>query len=95
MKFMSKKNAKSSVFHSNILLLHSTNEHTDVPDEVTLTIVRWRVKGLATPDGDTESFNMSKHFRRLSSQTVRPLEPIKAPLLGKGITPVALTTHNG
>ena len=40
MKFMRKKNAKSSVFHSNILLLHSTNEHIDVPDEVTLTIVR-------------------------------------------------------
>ena len=92
---MSKKNAKISVFHSNILLLDSTDEHIDVPDEITLTIVRWQVKGLTTPDGNTESFNMSKHFRRLPSQTVRPLEPIKAPLLGKGVTPVALTTHNG
>ena len=92
---MSKKNAKISVFHSNILLLDSTDEHIDVPDEITLTIVRWQVKGLTTPDGNTESFNMSKHFRRLPSQTVRPLEPIKAPLLGKGVTLVALTTHNG
>ena len=73
----------------------STDEHTDVLDEVTLTTVQWRVKGLTTPDEDTESFNMSKHFRRLPSQTVRPLESIKAPLLGKGITSMALTTHNG
>ena len=76
-------------------LIDSTDKHTDVPDEVTLMTVRWRVKGLTTPDGDTESFNMSKHFRRLPSQTVWPLEPIKALLLGKGVTSVALTTHNG
>ena len=47
------------------------------------------------PDEDTGSSNMSKHSRRLPSQTVKSLEPIKAPLLGKGITSVALTTHNG
>ena len=78
-----------------IIVTDSTDKHTDVPDEVTLTIVRWRVKGLTTPDGNTELFNMSKHSRRLPSQTVKPLEPIKAPLLGKGVTSVALTTHNG
>ena len=74
--------------------IDSTDEHTDIPNELTLTTVRWRVKGLTTPDGDTESFNMSKHFRRLPSQTIRPLEPIKALLLGKGVTSMALTTHN-
>ena len=47
------------------------------------------------PDGGTKSFNMSKHLRRLPSQTVRPLEPIKVPLLGRGVTLMALTTHNG
>ena len=73
----------------------STDEYTDVLDEVTMTKVRWQVKGSATPDGDTESFNTSKHSRRLPSQAVKPLEPIKAPLLGKGVTSVALTTHNG
>ena len=73
----------------------SIDEHTGVPDEVTLTTLWWRVKGLTTPDEDTGSFNMSKHFRRLPSQIVRPLEPIKAPLLGKGVTSMALTTHNG
>ena len=75
--------------------IDSTDKHTDVPDEVTLTIVRWQVKGLTTPDGGTESFNMNKHPRRLPSQIVRKLEPIKTPLLGKGVTSVALTTHNG
>ena len=73
----------------------SIDEHTSVPDEVTLTTLWWRVKGLTTPDEDTGSFNMSKHFRRLPSQIVKPLEPIKAPLLGKGVTSMALTTHNG
>ena len=46
------------------------------------------------PDGGTKSFNMSKYLRRLPSQTVRPLEPINVPLLGRGVTLVALTTHN-
>ena len=73
----------------------STDEHTDVPNEVTMTNVRWRVKGSVTPDGDTGSFNTSKHFRQLLSQTGKPLEPIKAPLLDKRVTTVELTTHNG
>ena len=47
------------------------------------------------PDGGTKSFNMSKHLRRLPSQTVRSLGPIKVPLLGRGVTLVALTTHSG
>ena len=46
-------------------------------------------------NGDTESFNTSKHSRQLPSQTVKLLEPIKAPLLDNGVTSVALTTHNG
>ena len=73
----------------------STDEHTDVPDEVTMTNVRWWVKGSVTPDEDTGSSNTSKNSRRLPSQTGKSLEPIKAPLLGKGVTSVALTTHNG
>ena len=59
-------------------IIDSTDEHTDVLDEVTMTKVRWQVKGSATPDGDTESFNTSKHSRRLPSQAVKPLEPINA-----------------
>ena len=77
------------------MIYDSIDKHTDVPDEVTLTIVCWWVKGLTTPDGGIESFNMNKHLRRLPSQAVRPLEPIEVPLLGKGVTLVALTTHNG
>ena len=73
----------------------STDEHTDILDEATMTNEHWRVKGSARPDGDTGSSKTSKHSRRLPSQTGKPLEPIKAPLLGKGITTVALTTHNG
>ena len=73
----------------------STDEHKDVLDEVTVMKVRWRVKGSATTTGIQKSFNTSKHSRRLPSQTGKPLEPIKAPLLGKGVTSVALTTHNG
>ena len=34
--------------------IDSTDEHKDVLDEVTVMKVRWRVKGSATPDGDTE-----------------------------------------
>ena len=74
--------------------IDSTDEHKDVLDEVTVMKVRWRVKGSATTTGIQKSFNMSKHSRRLPNQTVRPLEPIKAPLLGKGVTSVTLTTHN-
>ena len=73
----------------------STDEHTDILDEATMTNEHWRVKGSARPDGDTGSSKTSKHPRRLPSQTGKPLEPIKAPLLGKGVTTVALTTHNG
>ena len=75
--------------------IDSTDEHKDVLDEVTVMKVRWRVKGSARLDGDTWSFNTSKHFRRLPSQTGKLLELIKSPLLGKGVTTVALTTHNG
>ena len=67
----------------------------DALEEVTMTKVRWQVKGSVMPNGDTESFNTSKHSMRLLSQTVKPLEPIKAPLLGKGVTSVASTTHKG
>ena len=75
--------------------IDSTDKHTDVPNEVTMTNVRWWVKGSVTPDGDIGSSNTSKNSRRLPSQTGKPLEPIKALLLGKGVTSVALTTHNG
>ena len=76
-------------------IIDSIDEHTDVLDEVTMTKVRWRVKWSATPDGDIESFNMSKYSRRLPGQAVKPLEPIKTSLLGKDVTSMALTTHNG
>ena len=76
-------------------IIDSIDEHTDVLDEVTMTKVRWRVKGSVMPDEDTWSSNTSKHSRQLPSQTVKPLEPIKALSLGKGVTSVALTTHNG
>ena len=77
------------------MYIDSTDEHTDILDEATMTNVHWQVKGSITPDGDIGSFNTSKHSRRLPSQAGKPLEPIKAPLLGKGITIVTLTTHNG
>ena len=67
----------------------------DALEEVTMTKVRWQVKGSVMPNGDTESFNTSKHSRQLPSQTVKLLEPIKTPLLDNGVTSVALTTHNG
>ena len=72
-----------------------TDKHTDILDEATMTNVNWRVKGSITPDGDTWLFNTIKHSKRLPSQAGKPLEPIKAPLLGKGVTTVALTTPNG
>ena len=72
-----------------------TDEHTDILDEATMTNVHWRVKGSITPDGDTWSFNTIKHFKQLQSQAGKLLEPIKALLLGKGVTTVALTTPNG
>ena len=34
--------------------IDSTDEHKDVLDEVTVTKVRWWVKGSAMPNGDTE-----------------------------------------
>ena len=73
----------------------STDEHTDILDEAAMTNKHWRVKLSARLDGDTGSSKASKHSRRLPSQTGKPLEPIKTPLLGKGVTIVALTTHNG
>ena len=73
----------------------STDEHTDIPDEADMTNKHWRVKGSARSDGDIGSSKASKHYRQLPSQTVKPLEPIKAPLLGKGVTTIALTTPNG
>ena len=73
----------------------STDEHTDILDEASMTNKHWRVKGSAKPNGDTGSSKASKHSGRLPSQTGKPLESIKAPLLGKGVTTVALTTHNG
>ena len=72
----------------------STDEHTHILDEATMTKVHWRVKGSVTSDGDTGPFNTNKHSRWLQSQTGKPLGPIKAPLLGKSVTIETLTTHN-
>ena len=73
----------------------STDEHMDILDEASMTNKHWQVKGSVRPDGDTGLSKASKHSGRLPSQIGKPLEPIKAPLLGKGVTTVALTTHNG
>ena len=75
--------------------IDSTDEHTNVLDKATMTNVHWLVKESVTPDEDTGSSNTSKYSKQLPSQTGKPLEPIKAPLLGKGVTTIALTTHNG
>ena len=77
------------------MYIDSTDEHTDILDEATMTNVHWQVKGSITPDEDTWSFNTIKHSKRLPSQAGKPLEPIKALLLGKGVTTVALTIPKG
>ena len=38
--------------------------------------------------------SISKHSRRLQSQTGKLLGPIKTPLLGRGVTIEALTINN-
>ena len=82
------------MFKKEIIVTNSTDEHTHILDEATMTKLHWRIKRSVIPDEDTGSFNMSKHSKRLQSQTGRPLEPIKTPLLGKSVTTEALTTHN-
>ena len=88
------KNFFPFMFKKEIIVTNSTDEHTHILDEATMTKLHWRIKRSVIPDEDTGSFNMSKHSKRLQSQTGRPLEPIKTPLLGKSVTTEALTTHN-
>ena len=73
----------------------STDEHTPILDETTMTKLHCRIKGSVIPERNTGPFNTSKHSRRLQSQIGKLLGPIKTPLLGRSVTTKALTTHNG
>ena len=68
------------MFKKEIIVTNSTDGHTHILDEATMTKLHWRIKGSVMPDGDTRQFNTSKHSRRLQSQIGRPLGPIKTPI---------------